>query len=755
MEKMFLKKLPAVFVSAAIIGGGIALACADGDWPEYGTSDFTPEAFVSGKYSPFFYSEYGYYYGIGYDDNHLERFNDNNVSDWKSYLGNGADKMNLPYLLTEAPVSIIDSISDFLNKKITVLPDSVGDFSSLQNKANDKLNNFITYLQLAKEAEGYATAPIDNYWGDDPKPAKPAGTFDYLQPKLLAGFNGVKDPFIKERYWFQLERFYFFNADPQKAIDLFEDGNNGFDKNILYYRTLAYAAGAYYKQKNYSKANYYYSLVYNNCDALKTVAHYSFHPQEESDWQATLAMAKSNDEKAALWQMLGIFYSDEVRSINEIYRLDPASDKLDLLLVRAINKEEQKTNALSERGAYSDTVHRLNPVLLALISNADAGKTHNPFLWLSAAGYLNMLSAKYDLAGQYFTKAEAKIGNAQLQRWQLRLLKLLNKTAAATVIDNKFESSVLSDLQWLNDFKYDANNPFRYDDAFSFIRHKLAAKYKKQHEIVKSELFESDIDFYADNASIEKMKTFLQKPDKSDYEKIAMSLYRYKLGDLYEYQAILAALDDRIDEAITLMKNAPEASKSQLLGNPFNGNIKDCHDCDHVNYKGTPYAKLSFLEKIKEMEDKIKAGDDAYNNALLVGNAFYNMSHYGNARAFSESSIITGSFSPVDIDSIFLKPLTGMKAAAGYYQKAFSAAQNAEQKAKCTYLLAKCERNDWYNQNIYYNPDYERSWGEYDGMLNIKSMRNFKTLKDKYSNTKYYQEAIKECGYLSYYSRMY
>ena len=103
---------------------------------------------------------------------------------------------------------------------------------------------------------------------------------------------------------------------------------------------MAYAAGAYYKLKNYSKANYYYSKVYDGCNALKTVAHYSFHPQEENDWKATLALCANNEEKITLWQMLGVFYSDETRAMKEIYQLNPHSEKLNLLLTRAINKEE-------------------------------------------------------------------------------------------------------------------------------------------------------------------------------------------------------------------------------------------------------------------------------------------------------------------------------------------------------------------------------------------------------------------------------
>jgi tetratricopeptide (TPR) repeat protein len=123
-----------------------------------------------------------------------------------------------------------------------------------------------------------------------------AATFANLLSGLNAAFADTKDAFVKQRYWFQLVRFYF-NFDAPKAIQLFEQNQANFSKNTLYYRTMAYAAGAYYKQKNYAQANYYYSLVFDAGNNLKTVAHFSFHPQDEKDWQKTLSLCKNDNEK--------------------------------------------------------------------------------------------------------------------------------------------------------------------------------------------------------------------------------------------------------------------------------------------------------------------------------------------------------------------------------------------------------------------------------------------------------------------------
>jgi hypothetical protein len=120
------------------------------------------------------------------------------------------------------------------------------------------------------------------------------------------------------------------------------------------------------------------------------------------------------------------------------------------------------------------------------------------------------------------------------------------------------------------------------------------------------------------------------------------------------------------------------------------------------------------------------------------------MSHFGNARIFYESKVLgEGHYSPYAIDSTFRPMLTSNQIATKYYNLALSAAKTDEQKAKCYYMLAKCERNHWYNDHLYSRDEY----GYNDnGMVDLKSIYNFKSLQ-QYSNTQYYRDVIKECSY--------
>jgi hypothetical protein len=65
-------------------------------------------------------------------------------------------------------------------------------------------------------------------------------------------------------------------------------------------------------------------------------------------------------------------------------------------------------------------------------------------------------------------------------------------------------------------------------------------------------------------------------------------------------------------------------------------------------------------------------------------------------------------------------------------------------------MLAKCERNEWYNKTIYNNSDNE--YGGREPGPDFLPWNGFKSLK-QYSNTQFYKEAIKECGYFRTYTQ--
>ncbi|HEY5368296.1 MAG TPA: hypothetical protein VIJ75_04825 [Hanamia sp.] len=750
MIKIFLKRWWIALISCGITAG-IAYACGGGwgdEYAEYGVSNFAPEVFVDSAYSPFFFS-YNYYYKIGYDDNQNTRFNDDNVAEWSRYLDQKITVPQLHYFLENASAGAIDSAVLFYNMNAKSLPDSMRSFEVFTSKKNEKVTSFLRYLLLAKMCEKFSVNEIADRWDYD-NVKKNAKNFDAtsINKDLKIGFDKSTDVFMKERYWFQLVRSGFFNDSPEDAINVFDQYENDMPRNTIYYRTLSYTAGAYYKLKNFSKANYYFSRVYDECDVLKPGAHFSFQPQEESDWKATLVLCKNVNEQATLWQMLGVYYGDQKEAIAQIYKLDPKSDKLDLLLSRAVNSYEQKFRYNASDYSYNpdDTSSKnTNVSVRNLITRiADAGNTDQPWVWYMAAGYLNTLDSLYANANSYYAQAERNIPSNDLDKAQLKLLEILNKIGSAKYIDSKLETDILSDMNWLNDLDTNPEPNLRYNDALAWLKQTVSSKYKTQHELVKAECFYTSNLFYADKSNTEKMKAFLNKPSKTPFEKLCLQLSAIKLSDIYEFQAIQLAFNDSTESAIKLMRESDSAANVILPANPFNGGIQDCHDYDQAAPQKIKYSKLSFLQKLNELKTKIAAGKDIYTNSILLANAYYNISHYGNDRAFYECTILgSGHYSPFAIDSIYRGMLTNMKLPAKYYLLALKAAKNNEQKAKCHYMLAKCERNEWYNKHFYNNKDNQ--WTG-NSMIPVSELTQFKLLK-QYPNTQFYKEALKECGY--------
>lgn len=784
MKRIFLSKLFLGFSAAFLFACGIIYACADGDWDYFGAynSNFTPETFADKSYSPLFLTG-GIFYGIGFDTQHNSRFNKDIKSDWADYLKGKIDTTTVNYFLIgdEKPayyysndkktIKNKEEITDlhvyYKNKKDNATSLKWGKKMPLKD---EKVKSFVEFLYLAQKIE---TVSINtDYWSYDPVVEK---TFD--DAKMIQSienvYNTISDPFLRNRYWFLTMKARFYSKDKQKAIDFFNKTESSVAKNTLYYRALAYVAGINYKQKKYAVSNYLYAQVFDKCPELRVVTAYSFKPKNETDWNKALTMAKNNKEKAALWAIHG-YYKDDKQAIEKIYELDPKSEHLNYLATRLVNRLEQDLNnsfsqnnqdytkpAIKQSVSENKTLNqsKIDKSALDLIAKISAsGNTDRPYLWDMSLGYLQTLKGDYANADKNLDKAAKTLPKTELAGMQLRLLRFVNNMSKIDKLTDKNEKTILADLNWLyNELpKNYKGQEFRYQNASSWSRSYLSTLYREKGDAVLSEIFgESRYNYWNDGNSFydnEKnllaIKNFLAKTNKTEIENIGAGIYSLKLKDINNFQAVQATFKNKIPEAIEFMKQADSVQYYKFLGNPFNGSIKDCHDCDHAAYQKRKYTQMDFLTTIKEMQDKLAKNEDVYTNSLLLGNAFYNISHFGNGRTFYEISIIGYGSSPYSFRDKMKEMITNNSVSKMYYQKAFEAASTKEQKAKCIYLIAKCERNEYYNKK--YNT-YRSYWEIQDDKVNFIAWNGFKTLKKDYSDTKYYQDVIAECGYFNTY----
>jgi hypothetical protein len=724
---------------------GVIWACADDDESDY--SVFAPEFFVSKQYSPFFYASYEWYYGIGYAESSNTQFNNINVEDWYQHFNKHFAKRTLQNLLVNASENGIDSALQYFNGKLAHLAGSSPDSIIDKKQAID----FLNYLKLANYCENFSVYKGQTEWDSIKQQHSPTR----LEPSLLTAFKNEGDAFTKERLWFQTVRYYYFSENSTaniKAVQFFDQHKNEFPKNLTYYRALGYVAGYYNSRKNYAQANYLYSLCYNYSYDMKIASYWSFHPQNESDWNATLQLAKSPEEKITLWQMMGVEY-DAGRAIRAIAAINPKSEKLDLLLSRLVNSNE----SLAWDKKTPDSVKRSFLTDLKMVESiAQKNNTAKPYYWDLAAGYLNFISKNYAASAKFYADAKKRFpANDKMVLAQSKILNIMLYVKRIKQIDARTETQLTEPLNWLADLndKKVTIPDLRFDNARNTCAHLIAKSYARQGNYIKALFFGYDsLGVYADSSKTEEAIKLLNKTDKTPFEKAMIRYYQYNVNDLYYHQAIRLAFLGRTPQAIAYLKKRP-LKDFVLYANPFNGRLVDCHDCDAEAHQKQKFTPLSFLQTLDNMQQEIKTGKNIYRDAYLVANAYYNMTYYGNARLFYESdSVIFSNMYYIDPDSLDRKYMS-MRMAEKYYQLARTNALNDEEKARCTFMLSKCALNEIYNHTDKRTLDY----GEYIEVPNPTDKKNrsyysyFDELKTKYSKTDYFREALQECGYFKKY----
>jgi hypothetical protein len=730
MTKKLLQRLLLLLISGLGITTITVLACGGGDWDGTEGSMFTPEIINQPKYKPFFRTQATPFYD-GYDDASAGIFKEQNTKDWMSFLGNNLSKEAVSYWLYEASINQIDSMIFDIKKKPSNLTPKSQSYSLKSVQPDSKATGFLYFLGFAKRNEEFTVKEI-SYWGDENKKKEV-----YSITKQIAGgvnfLAKATDPFMKERYAFQLERLYFFNKEYNNAIKIYKDNEAVFkSEDNLKWRALSYCAGAYYKQKQFSQANYIFSKIYDGFTPLQKSAYLSFHPLQQADWNECLALAQTTREKEVLWQMFGL-YNDYVTAMKEILKLNPKSELTDVLLMRAVNIEEEKFNGnfgndLSKQKELSEKIDKNLVTFLDEMSATNS--TNNPVIWHLSAAYINYLKQNFTTADKQLKLAEKYSKTSNMIKSQYHLISLVGKVSRITDLTPKAEADLLIDLKVM--FKDKVEDAFRPNAARSWVRNTLAKLALKKDEHEKAELISNGIEQnrFDKIENLKSMISYCDKEPKSEFEKLFTEVSTLSKFDYVELLAIRYAHADQLEDALRAYRSIPKHN-TILLGNPFTIHIKDCHDCDHEAKQKTKYTSISFVEKLIEMKSIATAKPtEAAQNYFLIANGFYNMTYYGNARYFSVNRVNNwGYTSPLDCD-IALK----------YYLLAKTNSSDPEFKAKCTFMAAKCEQNKFFdNKPANYKGDF-------------KSGIYFAQLKKEYATTKYYQEIIKECSYYRQYA---
>lgn len=710
-----------------------ALACAGGDWDASEGSMFTPHVINQPQSAAFFRTLETPFYD-GYDDDRSIAFNEQNAEEWRGFFDQKVSKESMDYWLYHAPIKQIDSMIFALKGKPANLT-AASKTHSLGQLPSGRATAFLYYTGFARRNEAFAAPQSPDPW--DPKPLPPA---DVSVSKQIAGglnfFTKASEPFLKGRYAFQLERLYFYSGDYDKTISFYNEQESSMTAGgtSIRWRALGYKAAALYRQKKYAESNNLYAQIFDQYAPLRKSAYLSFHPLKGGEWQQCLNLAGSTRQKEVLWQLMGL-YANDLQSMKEILKLNPQSELADLLLVRAVNTEEWQMDVESDEKT-GKRYHVDKDLLKFLDETAAQLPPANSCTWNLAAAYLNYMEGNYAIADQQLARAR-KAGNPGASSLaQYHLLAVYGNLKKAGSISESLENTLLPDLEVLFSKQTGDLENFRSGKARRWTRYTLANLYLNKGDVETAELIYPGIrpDHFSSVDAIRRMIAYYDKAKPSALEKFFFGQAELHQQDYQELLGIRYAQQDKLDEALLALKAAGNDGK--LPGNPFTIHIRDCHDCDHAAVQKTKYTKVSFIEKMIAMKAIAAAKPaEAAQNYFLVANGFYNMTYFGNARLFYDNRV-DNSIYAYEHD---LLPEESSDLALKYYLLALQHSTDAEFRAKCTFMAAKCEQNTFFT----HMPE------NYKG--DFKAGIYFASLKKEYSQTRYYQDVIRECGYFKTY----
>ena len=659
-----------------------------------------------------------------------------NTDEWFAFLGGNVPKGDLDHLVYKMGLEELDGLVLALNGRKVALSARAtllhNELSKVESRA--AVISALYYLGLAKRAEPIATwrSAFDDW--EEKDNLTPAPEVLDSAAKILSRaqkfLRGVSEAFLDRRYRFQILRLLFYSEKFDECVRYYETHRVEFDKGgSLQYRAMDLAAGALYRQKQYGRANYLYSIIFDRYPPLKKSAFRSFHPQEEADWQQTLALAKGPRETQVLWQMFGIV-ADGVTAIEKIRAIEPGSDLLPLLLIREVNKAEGR--ALSSGWETAADKNAMPPVLLAAVKQAAAkGDAAQPRLWDIALAHLYAINGDKESARRCLDEVEVGKGDAPMDEL-VRKTRFLAKIRSLSVPDKGTEDYLATELAWLED----PTNGAR--DLYESALYVLSRGYGRAGDSVRSRMLvdKPEAEWYQDNAEVDKLIAFVRKRRKTPFDAFLTRHHGYSVDQLVQLQGLNHLYAGRFDKADELLRKIdPKSSNARLRADPFVINIRDCHECD-LNKRPlkNAYTQASFVRRLHELSRKARGRqEEAAQASFELANGLYNMTNSGNRRDVYATA--HGNF-----DSVYRGWDTAM--AEKYYRRAIDLSSDREFKAKATFMAAKCE-GGW---------DYDGSDRDGYSIPTSYSGKYYGLLKSSYSDTKYYAEILRECGYFRYWA---
>lgn len=613
-----------------------------------------------------------------------------------------------------------------------------------------------------------------------------------LLPEAYSQLEKERNEQLRARYFYQIIRLLRYSGKMRLATALYKSLIEGkLPENEIYFYIMDQVAGCYYSMGNYEEAAYMFATVFGKSRDRKTSAFSSYNFCTFKNAKGEKYINGLEDEKRFFLIRSLRNFADDIYHINEYIQLDAADPGAELLFMRAVNKVERDAwpTHIEKNETYPADVdelfiEELQNIAESQISNQEV---QNKDFWQLCSSYLSFITKEVDVAKE-------KLASVKVFPEQTKALNILYNLFSWEKLSAENEEYLYTFLQ-SNPIIEEGYYGGSQNDLRSFVLQKAAHTYYINDELAKAFLIHHDLTDVNNIHSLElldQLEEFYLKKEKSSFEEWLLAKYSSEIS-FSDYikirKGIYHLYTKEPEKALNYFQQSSD--EYQLISPKiFSNNIMECFNCgddimeDEV-YKSRAFSFISksmfsrgnLAKNIIELE-KLATDQNSGKSKLahyLLGNYYFNISntgyyrgiltnttnsrwyihlektyggHYQNAASIIEDR---SGYNMAGIDYFEKHYFALADKAFDHYQKVIDLSDDQELNARCTYMMAKCELNDFYNngnQNTFTIPTDGYSWNK----LDLPKCSSYDSLREKYSETDFHQRIIKECSYYRYYS---
>jgi hypothetical protein len=685
---------------------------------------------------------------------------DENLWEWRQKFCDYAHLDDIRQIIYKTSVSQLSSIRAATQSSNLELETGLAENEFAQQIFSNRCTEVIDYLIFAKNCEPLVIG--GDAWNTKIR------DIVVMNERIEEGkklFSITKSPFIRLRYAFQIMRLAHYGGNYQTTVNLYNFLMPKIDsrvKSVVNYWVLSLKAGALKQLGQRVEASYLFSVVFEHCLSKREAAMRGFCIQTDAEWQQCLLLCRTDDEKATLYAMRGSHVdSKAVEEMQLIYDLNPKNPHLENLLLGEIRKlerdllgypfndykEHNRRYAGLPREYAGEYAIRLHQFILKCIKEK---RTTRPELWRVADGYLELLRGDFYAAERVFDKIKGGIKNKALLE-QVEILEIAAQIYSFDTLNEASEAKISAIIE----------NPLykKYKDLPDFLFDKLANFYKKNGRKGCAYRCHHRLEAMRPNPQLDVINDLLLLCEKQGKNALERHFCSNEKGEsledeLWEMKGVVLLRQHQLEASLEAFKKVSNERLEKQKFNPFGLRTSDV-----VNRPAKDSSKLlnrrELVEKLIDYEYQSKADmEQGYKYLFRLGVAYYNMSYYGTswgATDFYRTSTAwhTPESAYSDTYKTYVYPYgnreqTDVSLAYEYLKNAYEIARTNDREfaAKCAFWAAKCQQKMYYTSKDY----RQTAYGQRSKLPS--EYTTYATAFGSLSDTKYYQEVIKECSYL-------